>query len=349
MHDTNKHINDFGSVAVLMGGYAAEREISLKSGQAVFNALKRKGIDVQAIDVKDNIINAVQGLEIDRVFNIIHGRGGEDGILQAILDSCEIPYTGSGVLASALAMDKLRTKLAWRGAGLKTPDWHLIRTENDLDDCEKTLKFPVIVKPSKEGSSLGMSKANNCSELEQAWLKAKSYQCDVYAESWVAGKEYTIAVLVGEALPIIELKTENEFYDYDAKYQSEQTQYICPCDLSQEMDIHLKELAVKACEVIGVSGWGRVDLFIDHQNTVQLIEVNTVPGMTDHSLVPMAAKQHGLEFDELVVRILETSFDSGSNYACASYENKNESSISTAGRNADHSVQLSAADIGTNC
>lgn len=298
----------FGQVAVLMGGSAAEREVSLRSGAAVFEALKRKGVDAIAVDVTGSPIEAVQGLKVDRIFNIIHGRGGEDGILQAILNVMGIPYTGSDVLASALSMDKLRTKLCWQGYGLVTPTWFLLRSENDLDACIAKLGFPVIVKPAQEGSSIGMSKAHNKEELKQALQTASAYKCDVYAEKWVTGKEYTVAVLNGQALPAIRLETPNAFYDYEAKYKATTTQYHCPCGLSTEQEQQLQRLAETASEVIGVHGWARVDVFIDDNGQSQLIEINTVPGMTDHSLVPMAAKQAGIDFDELVWRVLETSF-----------------------------------------
>jgi len=297
----------FGRVAVMMGGSAAEREVSLRSGAAVYEALKRKGVDAIAIDVTGSPIDALAGQQIDRVFNIIHGRGGEDGVLQGVLEVLGIPYTGSRVMASALTMDKLRTKLCWQGYGLITPKWHVLKDEADLDVCIEKLGFPVIVKPAQEGSSIGMSKATNRSELQQALTVAAKYRCDVYAEAWVTGKEYTVAVLDGEALPVIRLETPNAFYDYEAKYQATTTQYHCPCGLSQDQEQFIKNLAETACQVVGVKGWGRVDVFIDDLGQYQLIEVNTVPGMTDHSLVPMAARQAGMDFDELVWRVLETS------------------------------------------
>jgi D-alanine-D-alanine ligase len=297
----------FGRVAVMMGGSAAEREVSLRSGAAVYEALKRKGVDAVAIDVTGSPIDALAGQQIDRVFNIIHGRGGEDGVLQGVLEVLGIPYTGSRVMASALTMDKLRTKLCWQGYGLNTPKWHVLKDEADLDACIEKLGFPVIVKPAQEGSSIGMSKATNRDELQQALKVAAKYRCDVYAEAWVTGKEYTVAVLDGEALPMIRLETPNAFYDYEAKYQATTTQYHCPCGLSQDQEQFIKNLAETACQVVGVKGWGRVDVFIDDLGQYQLIEVNTVPGMTDHSLVPMAARQAGMDFDELVWRVLETS------------------------------------------
>ncbi len=299
----------FGHVAVLMGGSSAERVISLNSGTAVYEALKKQGIDVIAINVKDNLIEQIANKKIDRVFNIIHGRGGEDGLLQAVLETLKVPYTGSGVMASALTMDKLRTKLCWQGQGLITPKWFVLESEQDIPACIEYLDFPVIVKPALEGSSLGMSKAKNKQELIEALSIAANFQCTVYAEQWVQGEEYTVAILEDEALAVIRLETANTFYDFEAKYHSKDTQYHCPCGLSALREEEIKALALEACKVVGVTGWGRVDLFIDSTGKSQLIEINTVPGMTDHSLVPMAAKATGIDFNELVWRILETSFD----------------------------------------
>lgn len=298
---------EFGKVAVLMGGTAAEREISLNSGNAVFQALKQNGIDALAVDVTGSPIDALAGIKVDRVFNIMHGRGGEDGVLQGVLQVMGIPYTGSGVMASALSMDKLRTKLCWQGMGLTTPKWFVMQSQQDIDACIATLGFPVIVKPAQEGSSIGMSKANTREELVEALRVALQYQCAVYAEQWVQGKEYTVGILDGEALPAIRLETPNVFYDFEAKYRASTTQYHCPCGLSAEREKQLQALAVKACQGLDVRGWARVDVFIDDNDAAQLIEVNTVPGMTDHSLVPMAAKAAGVDFNQLVWRILETS------------------------------------------
>lgn len=304
---TEANPEKFGCVAVLMGGSAAERAVSLRSGAAVYEALIRQGVDAISIDVTGNPIEALSGIKVDRVFNIIHGRGGEDGVLQGVLESMGIPYTGSGVMASGLTMDKLRTKLCWQGYGLVTPKWFLLKNESDLDACIESLGFPVIVKPAQEGSSLGMSKANNREELLKALQIALEFRCDVYAESWVTGKEYTVAVLNNEALPVIRLETPNAFYDYEAKYNATTTQYHCPSGLSQDQEQFIKNLAVTANKVVGAKGWARVDVFIDDCGQYQLIEINTVPGMTDHSLVPMAAKQAGIGFEELVWRVLETS------------------------------------------
>ncbi len=302
-----KDPSHFGKVAVLMGGSAAEREISLNSGKAVYEALINSKVDAVAIDVKDSPITALAGQEIDRVFNMMHGRGGEDGVLQGILEVLRIPYTGSGVMASALTMDKLRTKLCWRGMGLATPNWMRLRDESDIDTCIAELSFPVIVKPAQEGSSLGMSRAESRQELIEAYKIASGFDCEVYAEQWVNGDEYTVAVLGGEALPVIRLETPNAFYDYEAKYKSDATEYLCPCGLTPDRELQLQVLAVNACDGLAISGWARVDVFIDNSGQAQLIEINTVPGMTDHSLVPMAAKAAGCQFDELVWRILETT------------------------------------------
>ncbi|MDD5033858.1 MAG: D-alanine--D-alanine ligase [Methylococcaceae bacterium] len=304
-----KNAAEFGRVAVIMGGAAAEREVSLKSGRAVLTALLGRGVDAVGLDVAQDMIGPLLKEKFDRVFNIIHGRGGEDGVLQGALEALRIPYTGSGVLASALAMDKLRTKLCWLGAGLPTPGWMLLEEPEDLERCSARLGFPVIVKPANEGSSIGMSRAENPSELEQAWKNAKQYHCQVFAEVWITGKEYTAAILDGQPLPLIRLETPHAFYDFDAKYRAETTRYHCPCGLSAEREASIQALARQACQRVGVSGWGRVDLLIDGEDRPWLIEVNTVPGMTDHSLVPMAAKAAGIEFDELAWRILETSLE----------------------------------------
>ncbi|MCX7075080.1 MAG: D-alanine--D-alanine ligase [Methylococcales bacterium] len=294
-------------VAVLMGGNSAERDVSLRSGAAVHAALVARGVNALAVDVTGNVIDSLANLDVDRVFNIIHGRGGEDGVLQGVLDVLKLPYTGSGVLASALAMDKLRTKLCWRGANLPTPNWFVLTTEDDIDSCIDALNFPIIVKPALEGSSVGMSKAKNRAELVIALEIALACNCQVYAEAWVTGDEYTVGILQGQALPIIRLETPHEFYDYEAKYNSTTTQYHCPCGLSAEQELQLQQLALQASGIIRVEGWARVDVFIDQNGQAQLIEINTVPGMTDHSLVPMAAKQMGIDFNTLVWRILETS------------------------------------------
>jgi len=297
----------FGKVAVTMGGSAAERDISLLSGQAVLKALQKQGVDAIQFDTKVSSLDELKKMGIDRVFNMLHGRGGEDGQLQGALDLLGIPYTGSGVLGSALGMDKLRTKLCWLGAGIPTPEWMVLSSQLDVDRCATELGFPVMVKPALEGSSLGMAKADNKQQLEEAFKEALTFGCDVMAEQWVEGAEFTVAILAGKALPMIRLETPNEFYDYDAKYTTNTTQYHCPCGLSAEQEQTLQALSLKAFKVLGGEGWGRVDLMLDQAGQPQLLEINTVPGMTGHSLVPMAAKQASIDFDALVLRILDTS------------------------------------------
>lgn len=301
------HAWEFGRVAVLMGGAAAEREVSLKSGRAVLAALLTRGVDAVGLDVGANPIKPLLEERFDRVFNVIHGRGGEDGVLQGALETLGIPYTGSGVLASALSMDKLRTKLCWLGAGLPTPHWLQLERPDDLERCAGELGFPVIVKPAEEGSSIGMSRADNPAELAEAWHEASQFRCAVFAERWIVGQEYTAGVLDGEALPLIRLETPRAFYDFDAKYRSGSTRYHCPCGLTPDQERRFQALALDACRCVGARGWARVDFIADTEGKPWLIEVNTVPGMTDHSLVPMAAKAAGLSFEDLVWRILETS------------------------------------------
>lgn len=299
----------FGRVAVTMGGASAEREISLKSGNAVLSALLEQGVDAVAVDIRNDPISALQTAQFDRVFNIVHGRGGEDGVLQGVLESMGLPYTGSGVLGSALSMDKLKTKLCWQASQLPTPDCLILENQEDLDRVTEQLGFPVIVKPVREGSSLGMNKVISAHLLEQAWSQAQDFDDKVMAEQWVSGNEYTVALLDNQAFPLIRLQTPNEFYDYQAKYFANTTQYHCPSGLSDTQETTLQNLALKASQTVDVSGWCRVDLFVDEADQPWLIEVNTVPGMTDHSLVPMAAKVVGIDFNELVWRILETSVE----------------------------------------
>ena len=296
----------FGKVAVLMGGLSAEREISLLTGEAVLQALLRNGIDAHGIDVGDDVIAQLRGQGFDRVFIALHGRGGEDGQIQGLLQTMHLPYTGSDVLGSALSMDKLRCKQLWHANGLPTPGWRELLAISDLQKLAE-LGLPIMMKPAHEGSSIGMSKVDSPGQLEDAWALARNYDSSVIAEQFIDGDEYTIAILHGQALPAIRLKTENVFYDFNAKYDSDDTQYICPCGLDGEDEEELKALAMQAFKVVGASGWGRVDLMRDSTGKAWLIEVNTVPGMTSHSLVPMAASAAGIEFDELVLEILATS------------------------------------------
>lgn len=298
---------DFGKVGVVMGGATAERDISLNSGKAVLSALLARDVNSIGIDISAHPLKIIQSHRLDRVFNIVHGRGGEDGVLQGLLDAMGIPYTGSGVLGSALTMDKVRTKRCWHGSEIPTPHWHVLRQNNDLVSCREHLGFPVIVKPAREGSSFGISKAKDETELEQAWKNALQYKCEVFAESWIEGQEYTVGFLGEQALPLVRLETPREFYDYEAKYVADSTQYICPAGLAGDLEEEFQKIAMAAASTLDVSGWGRVDFIVDKELNPWFIEVNTVPGMTNHSLVPMAAKAIGVDFEELVWRVLETS------------------------------------------
>ncbi len=301
---------DYGKVAVLMGGWAAEREVSLDSGDAVLKSLLASGVDAHAVDIdKDNVVEKIEGGNFDRAFNILHGRGGEDGVIQGFLETVGMPYTGSGIMASSVAMDKLRTKQMWMGAGLRSPAIY-VTTNNEIDYAAvDNLGYPVMVKPIHEGSSIGMSKVDDIAELDNAWKLAREYDDLVIAEKWIKGAEYTAAVLNGESLPLVRLETPENFYDYDAKYTLDTTRYISPSGLPIEREQELKALTRIAFGAVGGKGWGRVDFILDENDVPWLIEVNTVPGMTDHSLVPMAAKAAGISFEELVLRILDTSME----------------------------------------
>ncbi len=303
------HAADFGKVAVLMGGYSAEREISLRSGRAVLDALLRRGVRAEAVDVADDVIGRLRDGGYQRAFNILHGRGGEDGVMQGALELLGIPYTGSGVLASALAMDKPLSKDVWRAHGLPTPDYHLVGDDEQLRAAARVLGYPLIVKPACEGSSLGMGRVDDEQKLHQAWQQARRYDQRVMLERWIHGEEYTAAILGDRELPLIRLETPHSFYDYRAKYEANTTRYHCPCGLPVARERALQQLARRAFDVLGARHWGRVDLMLDAGGQPWLIEVNTLPGMTDHSLVPMAARQAGLDFDELVWRILALSLE----------------------------------------
>jgi D-alanine-D-alanine ligase len=296
---------EFGKVAVLMGGWSAERDVSLSSGEAVLAALLEMKVDAHKIDVKrESIFDDLKLGQFDRVFIILHGPGGEDGVIQSVLEILQLPYTGSGVLASALAMDKLRCKELLLGAGLPTPAYMKLEETSDMNYIGATLGFPIMVKPALEGSSIGISKVNEQKELYKAWKEASEYCDSVLAEQWVHGKEYTVAILGQTVLPVIRLETKRDFYDYTAKYVDDDTQYHCPCGLNAEQESQLQRLALSAFEAVGAKGWGRVDIMSDEDGKPSIIEINTVPGMTSHSLVPMAAKAKGLSFAELVFNIL---------------------------------------------
>jgi D-alanine-D-alanine ligase len=301
---------DFGRVAVLMGGSSAERAVSLRSGQAVLDALRRQGVDAQAFDPGPAIVSDLRRTAISRVFLALHGRGGEDGQIQGALDTAGIPYTGSGVLGSALGMDKQRTKLVWRGVGVSTPAFVMLGDEADLERAA-AIGFPLMIKPVHEGSSIGLARVDDVAGLRAAWLAAARYDREVMAEQWIFGEEYTVAILGSEALPLIRLETPRAFYDYEAKYSASNTRYSCPCGLPAEQESAIQQRALEAFAAVGASGWGRVDLLLDRQGTYWFLEVNTAPGMTDHSLVPMAARARGIEFDELVWRILGATLGGG--------------------------------------
>ena len=296
-------MTDFGKVAVLLGGRSGEREISLNSGSAVLAALLRGGVNAQAFDPAKQPLHELEGF--DRVFIALHGRYGEDGTIQGALELMNIPYTGSGVMASALGMDKWRTKLLWRAAGIATPDFEVVTADSDFVAIEKKLGLPLFVKPANEGSSIGISKVKQAGGLQAAYELAAKSDPLVIAEAFVGGGEYTVGILGDAALPIIRIVPANEFYDYEAKYLRDDTQYLCPCDLSEKLESQIRSEALQAFAVVGGSGWGRVDFLMDEAGRHHFIEVNTSPGMTDHSLVPMAAKVAGISFDALVIRILE--------------------------------------------
>lgn len=298
-----------GRVAVLMGGDSAERAVSLKSGSAVLDALQKAGVDAFGLDVRGNLLGVVAGLECDRVFIALHGRGGEDGTLQAILSQAGLPFTGSDVMASALAMDKLRTKYVFAGCGLPTPPFRLMTDTDQAEAIFAELKAPLSVKPAREGSSIGVRRVETLNELREAFEEAAKLDVMVLVEEWIVGPEFTVSILQGEALPAIGLSTDHLFYDYDAKYLADDTRYLVPCGLPEAQEADLKQLACKAFEVVGCRSWGRVDVMQDQQGRFWLLEVNTVPGMTDHSLVPMAARAAGIGFGELVVRILEDTLE----------------------------------------
>jgi D-alanine-D-alanine ligase len=296
---------DFGKVAVMMGGKSAEREISLKSGAAVLAALRSSGVDAHAFDPRDKALEALHAEGFKRVFIALHGRGGEDGTLQGALDLLSIPYTGSGVLASALAMDKWRSKLIWQATGLPVPDYVVLDAASDFAAVEARLGLPLFVKPANEGSSIGISKVKATGDLRTAWELAARYDSCVIAEKFLAGGEFTVGILAGQALPVIRIVPATEFYDYDAKYLRDDTEYRIPSGVGTERESEMREMALRAFAVLGGRGWGRMDLMLDAEGRIFCLEANTSPGMTDHSLVPMAARAAGIEFPQLVLKLLE--------------------------------------------
>ncbi len=308
----NKLTSKFGKVAVLLGGKSGEREVSLKSGNAVLAALLRQGVDAYAFDPALQELSELKNF--DRTFIALHGRYGEDGTIQGALELMGIPYTGSGVMASSVGMDKWRTKLLWRATGVVTPDFEIVNAQSDFAAIENKLGLPLFVKPANEGSSIGITKVKNKGELEAAYELAAKADPLVIAEKFVGGGEYTVGILEDvktglSVLPVVRIVPKNEFYDYEAKYLRDDTEYLCPCGLSAEKEKQIQAEALQAFRAIGCSGWGRVDFLMDEVGNHYFLEVNTSPGMTDHSLVPMAAKAAGIGFDELVIKILETTLE----------------------------------------
>lgn len=296
-------MTNFGKVAVLLGGRSAEREVSLRSGNAVLAALRRNGVDAHAFDTAERDLEEL--LQFDRAFIALHGRYGEDGTIQGALELMGIPYTGSGVMASSLAMDKWRTKLLWRAAGIPTPEFELVAADSDFAALEARLGLPLFVKPANEGSSIGITKVKQAGGLQAAWREAAQYDPLVLAEKFIGGGEYTVGILGEEVLPIIRIVPAGEFYDYEAKYLRDDTRYLCPAGLPAAQEQAIRADALQAFRVLGGRGWGRVDFLMDEAGRHYFLEANTSPGMTDHSLVPMGAKAAGYSFDALVLRVLE--------------------------------------------
>ncbi|MGQ0835902.1 MAG: D-alanine--D-alanine ligase [Gammaproteobacteria bacterium] len=299
---------EFGRVAVLFGGDSSEREISLLTGNAVLAALERRGVDAHPFDPRDRALTELRTERFDRVWIALHGPGGEDGTLQGALEYLGVPYTGSGVMGSAIGMDKLRTKRLAQSLGVATADFLELKRPQDFDYAIERLGLPMIVKPATQGSSVGMTKVERPADLPIAYGAAAALEPGVFAEKWITGGEYTVAILQGQPLPSIRIETPKKFYDYDAKYFRDDTRYFCPSGLSAPAEQHLGNLALAAFQATGAEGWGRADFMMDPAGRALLLEINTIPGMTDHSLVPMAARAAGIDFDELVWRVLETSF-----------------------------------------
>ena len=295
---------NFGKVAVMLGGNSAEREVSLKSGAAVLAALRAKGVDAHPFDPQDKPLEALHSENFSRVFIALHGRGGEDGSMQGALNLLNIPYTGSGVLASALAMDKWRCKLLWSAAGLPVPQYEIVTAASDFAAIEARLGLPLFVKPANEGSSIGISKVKEAGGLRAAYELAAQYDTCVIAERFLAGGEFTVGILGDRALPVIRIVPQTEFYDYAAKYSRDDTEYRMPSGLGEAQEAAMRDMALRAFAALGGRGWGRVDVMLDAEGRAWCLEANTSPGMTDHSLVPMAARAAGIDFGDLVVDLL---------------------------------------------
>jgi len=302
----DRDMQQFGKVAVMMGGSSSEREVSLMSGAGVLAALQSRGVDAHAFDPAERPLSALKDEGFARVFNILHGPFGEDGTLQGALEAMGIPYTGCGVMASAICMDKWRTKLLWKGADLPIPAFELLSADSDFDAIEAKLGLPIFVKPATEGSSIGITKVKEAGGLKAAFEEASRFDDIVLAEQFVGGGEYTCAVIGGEAYPTIKIEPATEYYDYDAKYFRDDTVYRCPSGLDEATEARARALAVQAFRVLGCRGWARIDFLMDEAGGIYLLEANTNPGMTSHSLVPMAARVQGLSYEDLCVKILES-------------------------------------------
>ncbi len=298
-------INNFGKVAVLLGGRSAEREISLQSGQAVLEAMYRRGIDAHPFDPAKKPIGELLQKEFNMAYIALHGRYGEDGTVQGALELMGLPYTGSGVMACALAIDKWRTKLLWQSIGINTPRYTILNAESNFDMVVKDLGLPLIIKPSREGSTIGLCKVTSAKDLPDVYQMAAKHDSMVLAEQYIEGIELTAAILGDVPLPLVQIKTSGDLYDYKAKYLSHDTEYFCPSGLSSELENKIQMQALRAHKILGCEGWGRVDIILDNFDKPYFLETNTSPGMTSHSLVPMAAKNAGIPFDDLVIRILE--------------------------------------------
>ncbi len=297
----------FGKVAVLLGGRSAEREVSLLSGAAVLEALRSRGVDAHGYDPAQRPLEDLRRDGFQRVFIALHGRYGEDGTVQGALELLDIPYTGSGVMASALGMDKWRTKLVWQSVGIPTPRFEILSADSDFSAVALSLGLPLIIKPSREGSTIGLTKVAQVDQMAAAYTLAAKHDPMVLAEQFISGAEITASILGNTALPLIRIEAASGLYDYHAKYFADNTRYFCPSGLPLDQEHALQTLALQAFQIVGCSGWGRVDVMLDPQDAPYLLEVNTSPGMTSHSLVPMAAKVHGLEFPDLVIQILRSA------------------------------------------
>lgn len=309
-HEMTRFAQRVGKIAVLMGGSAAEREISLKSGRAVWQALDRSGFDAEAVVWDGRSLSIFEEERFQLFFIAVHGKGGEDGSIQAVLDIKGIPYTGSGILSSAIGMDKRKAKIIWRHMGLRTPDFVSVCKDATVEEVEH-LKFPLVVKPPCQGSSIGVSLVRSKLDFLTALEVANDYGSEIMVEKYIFGCEYTVPVLGNKPLPVVKIETERDFYDFSAKYDSSTTRYICPSDLTFEKEKEISDLALQSYLSLGCDGWGRVDFIQDNDGEFHVIEINTVPGMTSHSLVPMSAKQAGFSFEQLVVEILRLAIEGG--------------------------------------